>query len=106
MLPLSCKEFVKYEDTDGVVFKYRPKDGQNELTSIEVFEDAEAKVILKKANDFLDSILIGWEDTKKIGMPVFPKDKRPSAMFPMVQKTKLIGYWHQANALTVEEKKS
>lgn len=106
MLPLSSKEYVTHEDSDGVVFKFVPKDGMNELASLEVFGEGDAKVIVKRMNDFLDGILIGWADPKKAGMPVFPKDNHPSKIFPMAQKTKLVTMWHTANNLSAEEKKS
>ncbi len=96
MIPISAREYVEYTDTDGIVFKFKPKSGLLEQEMFDIYKkDSEADAQYVRINTFIDKILIA------------PKyDGKPSDVFNTQEKFMLLELWHKANKITVEEKKS
>lgn len=90
MIPVSSKESVEYKDKDGVVFTFKPKSGtlEREMWSIWKAGD-DNDTTANKLDAFIDKILLS-----------------PKADYNSEEKARIIKFWHDANALTVEEKKS
>ena len=41
MIPLSMKEFVEYTDTDGIVFRFKPKGAILEREQMDIWKEGE-----------------------------------------------------------------
>jgi vancomycin resistance protein YoaR len=91
MIPVSSREFVEYKDDDGMVFRFKPKSGtlENELWSV-YDENSDQKAQRNRFDEFFNKILIS------------PKD----ADYNSDEKVKIVKFWHDANRLAVEQKKS
>jgi len=109
MIPLSCKEgsTVTHTDEDGVVYTFKPKSGllENEffdLTDTEGHIKESTKEYLQREKDFFD----------KVVLKIDPKDKykitgeKLSEFYTSRERGIIVGYWHTANFMTDEEKKS
>jgi hypothetical protein len=65
------------------------------------FSDTEQYLAI--IDDVIDAALCGWTGE---GFPVFPKDNKPSRMFKMLDKTKILTEYIQLNELTGDDKKN
>lgn len=102
MIPVSQREFVEFKDKDGVLFKFRPKSGILEREMFNIFkENISVDEKLRLTDEFVDKILLAPEYKDENGEPVKPSDKLNSQ-----EKQMVLGFWHEANRLAVEEKKS
>jgi len=105
MIPASVKGYVEYTDDDGVTWRYKPKCGDTEDALIAYIANKEApNDAATNSRKFLDSILIGWTDPKS-RLPPFPVSN-PSSIFTTEERGRLFTYWHKANALSEDEKKT
>ena len=96
MIPLSMKEFVEFKDTDGIVFRFKPKGAMLERQQMDIWVDGESiEKYRDKLDAFIDSILI---------LPLY--NDMPSKVFNSEEKIELLRMWNEANKLTREEKKS
>jgi len=96
MIPLSMKEFVEFKDTDGIVFRFKPKGAMLERQQMDIWVDGESiEKYRDKLDAFIDSILI---------LPLY--NDMPSKVFNSDEKIELLRMWNEANKLTREEKKS
>jgi hypothetical protein len=90
MIPVSSKEFVDIKDSDGMTFKFKPKSGTMETELFNVYEEGlDVKEQRKRFDDFFNKILIS-----------------PLADYNSDEKVRIITFWHDANKLIVEQKKS
>ena len=96
MIPLSMKEFVEFKDTDGIVFRFKPKGAILERQQMDIWTEGESiEKYRDKLDAFIDSILI---------LPLY--NDMPSKVFNSEEKIELLRMWNEANKLTREEKKS
>jgi hypothetical protein len=97
MIPISSRESVEFKDpTDGVIFKFKPKSGLLERELFDIWDDKNSPdERIKKIDSLIDKILLS---------PTY--GDKPSNIFNSDEKAKIIGFWNDANKLTVEEKKS
>ena len=96
MIPLSMKEFVEFKDTDGIVFRFKPKGAMLERQQMDIWREGETVDQYRdKLDNFIDSILI---------LPLYAD--MPSKIFNSEEKIELLRMWNEANKLTREEKKS
>lgn len=96
MIPLSMKEFVEYTDTDGIVFRFKPKCAILERAQMDIWREGETvEQYRDKLDAFIDRILI---------LPLY-KDI-PSKVFNFEEKIELLRMWNEVNKLTREQKKS
>jgi hypothetical protein len=107
MIPLSCKDKVSHID-GAITWHYKPKTGflEREILTLNesLSSDLPRDQYLDILDKIIDSILIGWED-KAGKMPSFPPDNKPGRIFNTSEKWVLLGFWNEANKLSVEEKK-
>jgi hypothetical protein len=108
MIPLSSRDSVTYTDSDGIVWKFKPKYGELETLIAEIIESQKDMSVIdqiKKADDIINEILLGWSGGPE-SMPDYPTDKMPASIFSQEEKSVLLwDYWYKANRLTAEEKK-
>jgi hypothetical protein len=96
MIPLSMKEFVEYTDTDGIVFRFKPKGAILEREQMDIWKEGETvEQYRDKLDTFIDRILI---------LPLYPQC--PSKIFNSEEKIELLRMWNEANKLTKEQKKN
>lgn len=90
MIPVSSREFVEHKDSDGVVWKFKPKTGSLEKEMFGIYEeDVPFMTRLSKTDAFIEKILVN-----------------PKADYNSDEQAEIIKFWNMANRLTAEEKKS
>ncbi|MBE3139316.1 MAG: hypothetical protein IMZ53_01910 [Thermoplasmata archaeon] len=94
MIPVSSKESIEYTDSDKVVWTFKPKTGTLEKEMFVFYKKNAAEGVdtlerLNNTDEFIEKILIS-----------------PKGDYNNETQNEIIKYWNQANALTVEEKKS
>jgi hypothetical protein len=99
VIPVASREYVEYTDTDGIVFRFVPKSGELEMESFDLFRKSEteeaAGELYKRINAFVDKILLA------------PKyHKAASLVLNTQEKYTILDFWHKANRISTEEKKS
>ena len=109
MIPVSCKESVSFTDSDGIVYKFKPENGALERRVTMLVYDAKKKdgdtlAAFKELDAIVEEIVLGWHDPEG-RLPEFGTVKI-SDILNSNEKWELIGFWREANTLTVEQKKS
>lgn len=108
MIPVSQDEKLVYEDKEsGVRYFFKVLTGANEQEYFDIVEKSgkglDQGAQRKLLDDAIDFILIGWEGEN---IPEFPKDKKPSKFFKIVDKDKLFGEALKLNSISGDEAKN
>jgi len=109
MIPLSMRQkTVTFTDPDKVTWTFAIKTGESELQVTKEWD--EAKNLSDLASKELshrqfNRIVLGWSDPSGT-MSAFPADGNPALLFTQEERRTILGYWHDANRLTPEQKKS
>jgi hypothetical protein len=107
VIPISSKnEFVEYTDSDGVVFKFRPKTPALERewvtwSKIASQADTDTQKSIDATRDFVNKILVGWSGDNTPPVPT-----EPASIWVIEELSQLIEFWGNANTLSKEQKKS
>jgi hypothetical protein len=109
MIPLSCKEgaTVNHIDKDGVSYIFKPKSGLLEseyfdITNMDVSKKQPIREYLQKEKEFFDKIVIKIDPHGKYIIP----EGKYSEFYTSRERGEVVGYWHIANSISDEEKKS
>jgi hypothetical protein len=108
MIPLSARQkTVNFTDEDSVVWTFAVKTGDSEMRLVESYEATSGNTgdWMRKQIELFNEIVKGWSDSQK-RMPEYPKDGKPALLFTSIERAEVFSYWHKANSLTTEEKKS
>ena len=107
MIPLSCRENIRYVDPDGINWVFKPKTGALERKMMDLSHLPDnALEQLNVIDEIFGMAFIGMSDPKKKIRDVTGV-KEGVETFSATDKLAIINMWAgAANAPTVEEKKS
>jgi hypothetical protein len=91
-----------------VIWRFKPRCGDTEdalMAYMEHKENSSSEYAIN-SRKFLDSILLGWTDSKNKGMPAFSALGNNSLIFTTEERSRLFTYWNKANTLNEDEKKT
>ena len=113
MMPISKDVILRYKDDEtNIFFEFKPVIGETEDDLIKASEefakvekDSDIEAMKDVLDNIIDKILVNWSGDNE-GLPAFPPNGKPSEMFRLRDKIKLLKVICDLNGLSVKEQKN
>lgn len=103
MIPISMRESIEFTDSDGIVFKFKPKSAALEREFMILCFDMQKDTSIDsidKTTTFFNKIVLGWNGD---GMPEY--NDNPAQYFNLEERMAIFTMWQECNVLSAVNKK-